>query len=109
MVEVDIPVDYTVQYDRQKGMTWGTALHKSLAAKGGNGSLGLAGGFGLGGVPAGAGRARRGVGEEDDQVEGGDWNEAVRLDRVLRTQTLGGLSVETKEARYMVGVFQGSK
>ena len=111
MLEADVPIDHNQQYDRLKGMAWGTALQKSLAAKGG-GSLGLAGGFGIGAAPA---RGRRGAaaaaaaGADDDEIEGGDWTEAVRADKVLRTQTLGGMSVSPQDARYMVGVFQGSK
>jgi hypothetical protein len=38
-----------------------------------------------------------------------DWTEAVRQDKVLRTQTLGGQYPEYKEVQHMVGVFQGSK
>lgn len=105
MIEADVPVDYNNQYDRLKGMGWGAALQKSLASKGG-GSLGLAGGFGLGAAPP---RARRAAGADDDNIEGGDWAEAVRHDRVLRTKTLGGLSAPAADARYMVGVFQGGK
>ncbi|KAB5539576.1 Sin-like protein conserved region-domain-containing protein [Coniochaeta sp. 2T2.1] len=102
MLEADVPLDYSSNYDRHKGMVWGSAAQKSAAAKT---SLGLAGGFGVGGAPA-RGRGGRGRGE-DDNVEGGDWGEAVRNDRILRTQTLGGLATETSEARYMVAVFQG--
>ncbi|KAL1866449.1 hypothetical protein VTK73DRAFT_4683 [Phialemonium thermophilum] len=103
MIEADVPIDYNQQYDRLKGMNWGAALHKSLAAKGG-GSLGLAGGFGVGTAQA---RGRAGPrGREVEEVEGGDWAEAVRLDRVLRTQTLGGMSSPPSDANYMVGVFQ---
>ena len=111
MIEADVPIDYDRQYDRLKGMGWGAALQKSLAAKGG-GSLGLAGGFGMGAAvarTAGARRGGAGAGADDDDVEGGDWAEAVRVDRVLRTQTLGGLSAPALDARYMVGVFQGSE
>jgi DNA-directed RNA polymerase-3 subunit RPC5 len=102
MVEADVPLDYNTAYDRHKGIVWGTALQKSAAAKT---SLGLSGGFGVGGAPART-RARGAAG---DEVEGGDFNEAVRTDRVLRKQTLGGLSTEPKDARYLVAVFQGSK
>lgn len=40
-----------------------------------------------------------------------DWSEAVRQDKVLRTQTLGGqypLEAESN-CRWMVGVFQGGE
>lgn len=101
MLEADVPIDYNVGYDRHKGMVWGSALQKSAAAKT---SLGLAGGFGVGGAPA----RTRGRQHADDDVEGGDWGEAVRNDRILRMQTLGGLSTEPKDAQYLVAVFQGS-
>jgi DNA-directed RNA polymerase-3 subunit RPC5 len=101
MLEADVPIDYNVAYDRHKGMVWGAALQKSMAAKT---SVGLAGGFGVGGAPA----RTRGRGGDDD-VEGGDWGEAVRTDKVLRMQTLGGLSTEPNDARYLVAVFQGSE
>jgi DNA-directed RNA polymerase-3 subunit RPC5 len=103
MLEADVPLDYNTAYDRHKGIVWGSAVQKSAANKT---SLGLPGGFGVGGAPA---RTRgRGAAAGDD-VEGGDWNEALRSDRVLRKQTLGGLSTDSKDARYLVAVFQGSK
>lgn len=102
MLEADVPIDYNSSYDRHKGVVWGSALAKSAAAKT---SLGLAGGFGVGGAPA----RTRGRQQADDNVEGGDWAEAVRQDKVYRVQTLGGLSTEPSDARYLVAVFQGSK
>ncbi|KAF5022071.1 hypothetical protein F66182_5869 [Fusarium sp. NRRL 66182] len=103
MVEVDVPLDNSVAYDREKGLKWGKTLHASMATKNG-GSHGLAGGFGFGTVQARGGRKKA---EDDD--ENLDWTEAVRQDRVLRTQTLGGQYPEYKEVQHMVGVFQGSK
>ncbi|KAI1015216.1 hypothetical protein LB503_003704 [Fusarium chuoi] len=103
MVEVDVPLDNTVAYDREKGQKWGKTLHASMATKNG-GSHGLAGGFGFGTVQARGGRKKA-----EDEQENMDWAEAVRQDRVLRTQTLGGQYPEYKEVQHMVGVFQGSK
>lgn len=113
MVEVDVPLDYTTAYDKDKGVKWGRTLQQSSATKNG-GSHGLAGGFGFGAVTqqrsgAGAGGSRRGTRttemlDDDDLI---DWSEAVRQDKVLRTQTLGGQYPETDEVQYMVGVFQG--
>lgn len=103
MVEVDVPLDNTVAYDREKGLKWGKTLNASMATKNG-GSHGLAGGFGFGTVQARGGRKK--VDEEDEVM---DWTEAVRQDKVLRTQTLGGQYPEYKEVQHMVGVFQGSK
>ena len=104
MLEADVPIDYNSSYDRHKGMVWGSALAKSAASKT---SLGVAGGFGVGGAPARTRGGGRG-GAAEDNVEGGDWAEAVRQDKIYRTQTLGGLSTESTDARYLVAVFQGS-
>ncbi|OAQ68801.1 DNA-directed RNA polymerase III complex subunit Rpc37 [Pochonia chlamydosporia 170] len=101
MVEVDLPLDNTNAYDREKGLKWGRTLQASMAAKNG-GSHGLAGGFGFGAVQQ---RGKK-KGEQDDD-EYMDWNEAVRQDKVLKTQTLGGQYPDTDEVQYMVGVFQG--
>ncbi|ROW04437.1 hypothetical protein VMCG_05094 [Cytospora schulzeri] len=104
MVEVDYPIDYNAFYDRNKGLNWGTHLHKSSEAKKG-GSHGLAGGFGVGAPPP---RPRAGRAQDDGIDMGMDWSEALRRDYVLRTQTLGGQMPDTStESKYMVGVFAG--
>ncbi|KAL7807291.1 Sin-like protein conserved region domain-containing protein [Trichoderma gracile] len=103
MVEVDMPLDNTTAYDREKGLRWGRALQNSMAVKSG-GSHGLAGGFGVGAVQQ---RAPRKKGDAADADEDLDWNEAVRQGKVLSTQTLGGQYPEADEVQYMVGVFQG--
>lgn len=106
MVEVDLPIDHAASYGRDKGLRWGRALNASMAAKNG-GSHGLAGGFGFGAVQQrGAPKKRPGEAEEDDML---DWNEAMRQNKVLTTQTLGGQYPHANEVNYMVGVFQGSK
>lgn len=102
MVEVDMPLDTTAAYDREKGLRWGRTLHASMAVKNG-GSHGLAGGFGLGAVQQRAGR-KKGEPDEDDVL---DWNEAVRQGKVLSTQTLGGQYPDSNQVQYMVGVFRG--
>ena len=117
MVEVDVPVSHAhADYDREKGQRWGSALQRSVAAKNG-GSHGLAGGFGVGvsassaggrgGGAGGKGGGRRGVNGEDLDMDL-DWSEAVRQDKVLRTQTLGGQYPleESSNCRWMIGVFQ---
>lgn len=103
MVEIDMPMDNTTAYDREKGLRWGRTLQNSMAVKNG-GSHGLAGGFGVGAVQQRAPRKKGDV-EEDDNL---DWNDAVRQGKVLSTQTLGGQYPDTDEVQYMVGVFQGS-
>lgn len=103
MVEVDMPLDSSTAYDKEKGLHWGRSLHSSTQAKSG-GSHGLAGGFGFGAVQQRGGRTKRE--EEDDALL--DWNEAVRQGKVLTTQTLGGQYPDANDVQYMVGVFQGS-
>ena len=106
MYEVDVPIDTTEAYDRNKGMAWGTALQKSMDAKKG-GSLGLAGGFNIVATSTTA-RGRRGGPSNDDEPPL-TWAEAARQDKVLRTQTFGGgRSAEEENTRHMIGVFQGS-
>ncbi|KAL6818245.1 Sin-like protein conserved region domain-containing protein [Trichoderma sp. SZMC 28013] len=102
MVEIDMPMDNTTAYDREKGLRWGRTLQNSMAVKNG-GSHGLAGGFGVGAVQQRAPRKKGDV-EEDENL---DWNDAVRQGKVLSTQTLGGQYPDTDEVQYMVGVFQG--
>lgn len=109
MFEVDVAVDTSQAYDQAKGIKWGTALRKSMETRKG-GSLGLAGGFGIGGAgPRGAPPGgRRGANSEDAAPL--TWQEATRQDKVLRAQTLGGgRGAEEQTANYMVGVFQGSE
>ncbi|KAL7911664.1 Sin-like protein conserved region domain-containing protein [Trichoderma velutinum] len=102
MVEIDMPMDNTTAYDREKGLRWGRTLQNSMAVKNG-GSHGLAGGFGVGAVQQRAPRKKGDV-EDDENL---DWNDAVRQGKVLSTQTLGGQYPDTDEVQYMVGVFQG--
>ncbi|KAI1487157.1 Sin-like protein conserved region-domain-containing protein [Biscogniauxia mediterranea] len=109
MFEVDVPMSHAhADYDRDKGLRWGAALAKSVAAKNG-GSHGLAGGFGIG-VPAMRGGKRR-ADDYDKDIDLLDWTEAVRQDKVLRTQTLGGQFPNESQTncRYMVGVFKGNQ
>ncbi|KAH6855996.1 Sin-like protein conserved region-domain-containing protein [Chaetomium sp. MPI-CAGE-AT-0009] len=106
MYEVDVPIDTTEAYDRNKGMAWGTALRKSMEAKKG-GSLGLAGGFNIVATSTGT-RGRRGGAGADDEPPPLNWAEAARQDKVLRNQTYGGVrSAEEENTRHMIGVFQG--
>lgn len=105
MIEVDVPIDTAQVYDQAKGIKWGTMLQKSMETKKG-GSLGLAGGFGIGGPAVRGAGGRRGGNDDNGPLS---WAEATRQDKVLRTQTLGGgRSTEEENAKYMVGVFQGS-
>lgn len=102
VLEIDVPLDMMDNYDRDKGMQYGRALKETLEAKGG-GSHGLAGGFGIGG-PAGLGKK---VADRDRR--NGDWVDEVRADRVLKSQTLGGIIPKEEPLNYMIGIFQGGK
>lgn len=113
MIELDTPLSHAhADYDRDKGLRWGVALARSTQAKNG-GSHGLSGGFGVG-VPAirGGGGGRKKADDDglaaDRDLDMADWAEAVRQDKVLRTQTLGGqFPVEAdSNCRWMVGIFQ---
>jgi DNA-directed RNA polymerase-3 subunit RPC5 len=75
-----------------------------MASKNG-GSHGLAGGFGFGAVQQRGGARKRADEDEDEHM---DWNEAMRQQKVLTTQTLGGQLSGDDGVQYMVGVFQGS-
>ncbi|PFH61916.1 hypothetical protein XA68_15789 [Ophiocordyceps unilateralis] len=108
MVEVQIPLDTGVAYDREKGLRWGRSLQASMAAKNG-GSHGLAGGFGFGAVNHHQGHAGRAKGARHDIDPILDWNDAVLQDKVLRSMTLGGQWPETDDVEYMVGVFRGKE
>ncbi|PKS09303.1 hypothetical protein jhhlp_003917 [Lomentospora prolificans] len=101
IIEVDVPLDMLDNYDREKGMQYGRALRETMEAKGG-GSHGLAGGFGVGAPAAPLGR--KGDRERERRTE---WVDEVRADRVLRSQTLGGIIPKKEPVNYMIGVFQG--
>ncbi|KAK1752224.1 DNA-directed RNA polymerase [Echria macrotheca] len=108
MYELDVPVDTSESYDKRKGVKWGTALQKSTEARNGA-SLGLAGGFGVGGTGSRAAAAAvrgRAAGDQDGDVPT-TWEEAQRLDRVIRTRTFTGIAETDEALKYYVGVFQG--
>lgn len=109
MLEVDVPMSHNhADYDRDKGLRWGGALARSVAAKDG-GTHGLAGGFGVGVPTRGGGRGGAKAVDLERELGMLDWSEAVRQDKVLRTQTLGGQFPIEKgtDCRWMVGVFKG--
>ncbi|KAH8900222.1 hypothetical protein GQ53DRAFT_212379 [Thozetella sp. PMI_491] len=107
MVEVDVPLDYNANYDKKKGVAWGSALKKSMEGKGASGSLGLAGGFGVSSAPGRRGRQAGGAAPAADTSGQAEWAEALRTNNVLSTQTMGGMNVVEHHTRYAVGVFQG--
>jgi DNA-directed RNA polymerase-3 subunit RPC5 len=116
LMELDVPIETFRNYDREKGIKWGEAVRKSDKSKGNDGgSLGLAGGFGIG-----AGQPRmRGKAAKDDDFEDmmtqdellREFERSVGEGRVLGKQTLGGQSIPKDKTtpQYMIGTFRGGK
>ena len=113
MVELDVPMDAHINYDKKKGLAWGGAMKKSMESKG-TGSHGLPGGFGIGAAPpSGRGRGRGGIVDQEaiqSQILA-DYQNAVRNERVLVKQTLGGQAMAKDDTtpQYMIGTFSSSK
>ncbi|EAA33010.2 hypothetical protein GE21DRAFT_5558 [Neurospora crassa] len=117
--EVDIPLETSDGYNKDKGIAWGVALAKSMESKKG-GSLGLAGGFNIGGQGgsarggpgAGGAGGRRGGnsgGGDDDEAQNLSWPEAVAQGKAIIDQKLtGSRSAGEDYVKHMVGVFQGN-
>ncbi|EGZ72982.1 hypothetical protein NEUTE2DRAFT_30552, partial [Neurospora tetrasperma FGSC 2509] len=119
--EVDIPLETSDGYNKDKGIAWGVALAKSMESKKG-GSLGLAGGFNIGGqggsarggpgAGGGAGGRRggnSGGGGDDDEAQNLSWPEAVAQGKAVIDQKLtGSRSAGEDYVKHMVGVFQGN-
>lgn len=118
--EVDIPLETSDGYNKDKGIAWGVALAKSMESKKG-GSLGLAGGFNIGGqggsarggpgAGGGAGGRRGGNsgGGDDDEAQNLSWPEAVAQGKAVIDQKLtGSRSAGEDYVKHMVGVFQGN-
>ncbi|KAI9814344.1 MAG: hypothetical protein M1826_002256 [Phylliscum demangeonii] len=118
LVEVDIPLNIYDNCDRQKALRFGDSLKKSTEARAG-GSLGLAGGFGIG-SGTGPARASENVARgprrdgEDREMDLGpeapsltSYIAANTAGRVLNKQTLGGQIRGPEEGCpiYMLGVF----
>ncbi|KAK2736134.1 hypothetical protein FQN55_001874 [Onygenales sp. PD_40] len=135
LVEVDVPVNTSVNYDERKGLRYGNALRKSRVI-GEGGTMGFAGGFnagaaaprkggvgagggggedeemgGVGGSGSGRGRGRgRGRGEDffgGDEQSMMDY-EDEKAGVVMTKQTLGGRIKEAVEGDpvYMLGAFR---
>ena len=112
MVEVDIPMPVYDNYDRQKGVKWGDAITKSSHSKDG-GSHGLPGGFGIGGISSGNSGKAKDSGVEDDEWQQilANFPDAVRQEKVLVKQTLGGQAIESDDTtpQYMIGTFRNGE
>jgi DNA-directed RNA polymerase III subunit RPC5 len=115
LIEVDVPVDTSRNFDREKGIKWGEAMRKSDQLKGSDGgSHGLAGGFGIGGGQSARPRsARQGTEDEGPALDVllRDFAASVAQGRVLSKQTLGGqaISKDNTTPQYMIGAFRSSK
>jgi len=116
MVELDVPIDISRNYDRDKGVKWGTAMKTSEQVKGLG--YGMAAGFGIGatGPRVGAGRGRgRGMDQQEAEPPGRiqdmEFERAKQAGNVLKTQTLGGQidKIESWSPQYMLGTFVDSK
>ena len=112
LLEIDVPIDTFRNYDREKGVKWGEAVRKSDQLKGADGgSLGLAGGFGIGGGQSARPRSAR-QGTEDEGITQEalmrDFAASVAQGRVLRKQTLGGQAMpkDSTTPQYMIGSFR---
>ncbi|KAK2812939.1 hypothetical protein FQN50_000960 [Emmonsiellopsis sp. PD_5] len=132
LVEVDVPINTSVNYDERKGLRYGNALRRSRVV-GEGGTMGFAGGFNAG-ATAGGGRkggvgAGVGGGGEDEEIGGGSergrgggrageffgGDEQSMMDYedekagvVMTKQTLGGRIKEAVEGDpvYMLGAFR---
>ena len=108
LVEVDIPVDPHIEYNKEKGVEYGVAMRKSrLLQEGGSYSLG--GGLGI--APKGASRADRGVPppegpSHEKLVE--NFDDANNKGHVMNKITLGGQVYPFKNGDpiYMTATFK---
>lgn len=109
LLEVDVPIDTSDNYNREKGSDYGKALKRSRVGQQG-GTHGLAGGFNTGAV----GRRFQydGVHLRDIPVHpGSDSNLSSDPEDIITTQTLGGKIVKASSGDpvYMLGSFRGSE
>lgn len=108
LVEVDIPVDVQVNYDKEKGVEYGEALRKSrLLQEGGSYSLG--GGLGIGPKPTSKGdrRAPPPQGPSHEKLLE-NFNDANNKGHVMNKITLGGQIYPFKNGDpiYMAATFK---
>jgi len=109
LLEVDVPIDTSDNYNREKGSDYGKALKRSRVSQQG-GTHGLAGGFNTGAV----GRRFQydGVHLRDIPIHpGSDSNLSSDPEDIITTQTLGGKIVKASSGDpvYMLGSFRGSE
>lgn len=112
LVEVDIPMNISTNFDRQKALRFGRAIRNSRTLQEG-GSYGLSGGLkaGIGPVTR-TGRGQVKIDEEDPSEDAllENFEEAISKGHVMNKIVLGGRIVPWKDGDpiYMIGAFRGS-
>lgn len=110
LIELDVPINAWINFDREKALKWGDAIKHSKDNKI---QYGLPGGFGIGAQPAGRGRGRAVKEELDDTSAMSDQKlgSLIGQNRIMNRLTLGGADVpaESWHPQYMIGVFRHSK
>jgi DNA-directed RNA polymerase III subunit RPC5 len=111
-MELDIATNVTSNFDKSKGLLWGSAL-KSANDSGAAG-FGMASGFGKGSranelFAAEGVRGKRRAGEKSSRLT--RFNDANEAGRVLNKQTLGGQIIKPEPGKpmYMLGTFRDSE
>lgn len=112
LVEVDIPMNISTNFDRQKALRFGRAIRNSRTLQEG-GSYGLSGGLKASFGPiARAGRGQVKIEEEEPSEDAllENFEEAIRKGHVMNKIVLGGRIVPWKDGDpiYMIGAFRGS-
>lgn len=112
LVEVDIPMNISTNFDRQKALRFGRAIRNSRTLQEG-GSYGLSGGLKAGvGPVARTGRGQVKVDEEEPSEDAllENFEEATSRGHVMNKIVLGGRIVPWKDGDpiYMIGAFRGS-
>ncbi|OCL07692.1 hypothetical protein AOQ84DRAFT_440046 [Glonium stellatum] len=118
-IEVDVPMNVHLNYNKYKGVRWGEALRK--AKEDGQNSFGVASGFervpmqrGVGGRPGGRPSPTNPGGEDvEDDIDDllRRFDDANDKGHVMNKQTLGGqvLREEPGKPKYMLGTFRGNE
>lgn len=108
LVEVDIPMNISTNFDRQKALRFGRAIRNSRTLQDG-GSYGLSGGLK---AVAGTGRGQVKIDEEEPSEDAllENFEEAISKGNVMNKIVLGGRIVPWKDGDpiYMIGAFRGS-
>lgn len=111
LVEVDVPINIQENYAQARGLQYGLALKKSKILQQG-GAYGMAGGLGIGALPA---NSARGAGKREaerlDESVLEDFDEANRRGLVMNKITLAGKISRPKDGEplYAIGVFKERK